>query len=114
MELSGMREQGNGENYIMIVLLLEYYSSVQIEKNEMGGTLAIMWRGEVHIGFWWENQRVTERLKDPGLEGNIILRWIFRKRDEGEMDWISLAQDRETCKCGNEPSGSIKSREFLD
>jgi hypothetical protein len=27
------------------------------------------------------------------------------------MDWIEMAQDRQvagTCKCGNEPSGSIK------
>jgi hypothetical protein len=33
------------------------------------------------------------------------------------MDWIGLAQDRQvagTCKCGNEPSGSIKRGEFLD
>ena len=35
----------------------------------------------------------------------------------GHMDWIELAQDRDragTCKCGNESSGSIKCREFLD
>ena len=27
--------------------------------------------------------------------GRIILRWIFRKRDVGAMDWMELAQDRE-------------------
>ena len=35
----------------------------------------------------------------------------------GGIDWIELAQDREvegTCECGNEFSGSIKCREFLD
>jgi hypothetical protein len=35
----------------------------------------------------------------------------------GGMDWIEVAQDREvagTCECGNEYSGSIKCREFLD
>jgi hypothetical protein len=35
----------------------------------------------------------------------------------GGMDWIGLAQDRQvagTCECGNELSGSIKCREFLD
>jgi len=31
-------------------------------------------------------------LGDPGLDGKIILRWIFRKWD---MDWIELAHDRE-------------------
>ena len=31
----------------------------------------------------------------------------------GSMDWIEVAQDRDTCECGNEPSGSIKCGEFL-
>jgi hypothetical protein len=30
------------------------------------------------------------------------------------MDWIELAQDRDTRECGNEPSGSINCRKFLD
>jgi hypothetical protein len=35
----------------------------------------------------------------------------------GSIDWIELAQDRDRagpCECGNESSGSIKCREFLD
>jgi hypothetical protein len=35
----------------------------------------------------------------------------------GYTDWIGLAQDRQVadaCECGNEPSGSVKCREFLD
>jgi len=32
-------------------------------------------------------------LGDPGVDGVIILRWIFRKCDGG-TDWIELAQDR--------------------
>jgi len=35
-----------------------------------------------------------EPLKDPGIDGRIILRWIFRDGDRG-MDWIDLAQDRD-------------------
>jgi hypothetical protein len=31
-------------------------------------------------------------LYDPGVDGNIILKWIFEKWDGG-MDWIDLAQD---------------------
>jgi hypothetical protein len=33
-------------------------------------------------------------LEDPGVDGRILLRWIFTKWDVG-MDWIDLAQDRD-------------------
>ena len=28
---------------------------------------------------WWGNLRAKEFLRDPGVDGRIILRWIFRK-----------------------------------
>jgi hypothetical protein len=34
-------------------------------------------------------------LGDPGVDGRIILRWIFRKWDVGSVDWIELAQGRD-------------------
>ena len=33
-------------------------------------------------------------MKDPGVDGKIILKWIFERLDEG-IDWINLAQDRD-------------------
>ena len=30
-------------------------------------------------------------LEDPGVDGMIILRWIFRKWNGGGVDWIDLA-----------------------
>jgi len=50
-------------------------------------------RGEVYTGFWWGNLRKRAHLEDPGVDGRIILRWIFRNWDRG-IDWIELAQDR--------------------
>jgi hypothetical protein len=44
-----------------------------------------MGRGEAYTGFWWGNLRVRDHLGDPGLDGRIILRWIFRKRDMGAL-----------------------------
>jgi hypothetical protein len=32
-------------------------------------------------------------LEDPGVDGRIILKWIFKKW-EGGMDWIDMAQDK--------------------
>ena len=44
--------------------------------------MSYIWgRGEVYIGFWWENLRERDRLEDPGLFGRIILRWTIRKWD---------------------------------
>jgi hypothetical protein len=44
--------------------------------------------------FWWENLRKGNNLKDPGVDGRIILKWIFEKW-LGGIDWIDLAQDRD-------------------
>jgi hypothetical protein len=69
--------------------------------------------------FRWGNLRERDHLQDQSVEGRIILRWIFRKWDDGtwtgliwvrtgkiggldmDMDWIDLGQNRENCECGN-------------
>ena len=50
-------------------------------------------REEVHTGFWWGKVRQRDNLQDLGLDGNIILKLIVKKWDEG-MEWIYLAQYR--------------------
>jgi hypothetical protein len=55
-------------------------------------------------------------LENPGVDGRIILRWIFRKW-EGEcieLVWFRIEIGGGTCKCGNEHSCSIKCGEILD
>jgi hypothetical protein len=39
--------------------------------------------GEVCIGFWWGSLRERHRWGDPGVDGRIILGWIFKKWDVG-------------------------------
>ena len=47
-------------------------------------------------------------MKDPGVEGRIILKWIFEKWD-GRHGLAAAC-----CKYGNEPSNSIECGEFLE
>jgi hypothetical protein len=32
---------------------------------------------EAYTGFWWGNLREGDHLGDQGVDGRIILRWIF-------------------------------------
>jgi hypothetical protein len=39
-----------------------------------------VWEGvEKFTEVWWVNTRERDQLGDPGVDGRIILRWIFKK-----------------------------------
>jgi len=64
-------------------------------KNKMGVASATIGevRAEVHIGFRWGNLSETDLLEGPGINGRIILRWIFRKWDVEEWTvsvWLRI------------------------
>ena len=42
----------------------------------------------MYAEFWWGNQRKRDHLEDPGVDGRIILRWIFSKWNVGA--WTGL------------------------
>jgi hypothetical protein len=42
------------------------------------GHVAGVGRGEVCSGLWWGNLRERDDWGDPGIDGRIILRWIFK------------------------------------
>ena len=47
------------------------------------GHVVQMGRRGACIDFWWGNLRERDHWGDPGIDGRIILRWIFRKWDVG-------------------------------
>ena len=47
----------------------------------------------MYTGFWWGNLRERDHLEVPGIDGRILLRWIFRKWDVGvwtESSWLGI------------------------
>jgi len=56
-------------------------------------------------------------VKDLEVDGRIILKLSFKKYDGGHgLDGCGSGYGHVTicCECGNEPSGSVKCRKFLD
>jgi len=70
----------------------------------------------VYAGFRLGNLREGDHLEDTGVDGRIILRWIFRKwvvRAWTGSVWLGIGTVGGSCECGNEPWGSIKYEEFI-
>jgi len=57
--------------------------------------LCVWVKEEAYTGFWCGNLRERDHLGESGVDGRIILRWIFRKWDVGGMDWIEVAHDKD-------------------
>jgi len=50
-------------------------------------------REEAYTRFWLGNLRERDRLGDPGEDGRIIFRWIYRKWEMGVWTgsrWLGL------------------------
>jgi len=52
---------------------------IKSRRMRSAGHVARMGRAKVYTGFWWGNLVERDLLGDPGVDGRIILRWIFRK-----------------------------------
>ena len=58
-----------------------YCTSVHLSVRRTGHVARMGERRGVYTGFWWGNLREIDHLEDPGVDGRIILRCIFRKWD---------------------------------
>jgi hypothetical protein len=99
------------------LLLTKYYlGDSNKDKWEQQGTWHVWEVGEVHIQFWWGDQRVRDHLEDRGKDRRTLLKWIFKNWDGGHgLDWYgsTKGQVASSCECRNEHSFSIKGKNFL-
>jgi hypothetical protein len=52
-----------------------------------------MGKGEMCTDFWWGNLSERDRWGDPGVDGTIILEFIFKKSDVGVrtgLGWLRI------------------------
>jgi hypothetical protein len=67
--------------------------------------------------LWLENLNKRGHMEELGVDGKMILEWILGNR-AGRCGLYSSGSGQGpkagSCEHGNESSGSIRSREFLD
>jgi hypothetical protein len=59
----------------------------------MGGACSADGGEEACTGFWWGNWRERTQWGEPGVDGRIILGWIFKKYDVGVwtgLSWLRI------------------------
>jgi hypothetical protein len=60
------------------------------------GLVARRGKRELHTGFWWGDLREGDHLGDPGVDGKIILKWIFKNLDGVAwtgLSWLRIGTD---------------------
>jgi len=69
---------------------------IKSRRMRWAGHVARMGERRGYTRFRWEKLRGRDHLEDPGVNGRIILRWLFRKWDVGAWigsSWLRIGID---------------------
>jgi hypothetical protein len=70
----------------------------------------------VLTGFWLGGPKARDHWEDLGVGGRITLKWTLGR--QGSMGrtgfgWLRIGSSGGFCEHGDEPSGSIRNRDFF-
>jgi hypothetical protein len=82
-EVTGEWRKLHSEELNVLFCSLNIVRMIKSRRMRWAGHVARMGRGETCTGCWWGNLKERDHWGDPGVDGRIILRWIFRKWDVG-------------------------------
>jgi hypothetical protein len=82
-------------NYVCrtAIILTQYREGDKIEKNEMGGACSMYGEGRGVYRDLVGKPEGRDHWGDPGVDGRIILEWIFKKWDVGVrivLGWLRI------------------------
>jgi hypothetical protein len=80
-EVTGERGKLQNEELNDLYCSPNIFRVIKSRRMRLARHVALLARGEVYTGFWCRNLREREHWGDLGVDGRIILRWIFRKWD---------------------------------
>jgi hypothetical protein len=56
----------------------------------------MVWKRMAEYGVWWGNLKERDHMEEQGVDGKIILRWIFMQWDVGAWtgtNWLRIGTD---------------------